>query len=102
MIFQEGQRFVVLRDVEAKCFVHLGRSLSELRTVTVRAGEVLVVSFARPSESSVMSCRPHRYEALGIELVDRETRENPGYEGYSLVIESTVVAEKCRRLDVGT
>jgi len=72
--------------------------LSELRRVTVRPGEILVVTFVSRSESSTVSMRPHRYEALEAEFVDADIRSKGGYSGYHLVINRVLIDERCRLL----
>jgi len=98
MDFREGQRFVVLHDVEAYCFVRETSILSEMRSVTVRSGEILVVTFVSRSDSSTVSMRPHRYEALEAEFVDADIRSKGGYSGYHLVIKRVFIDEHCRSL----
>jgi hypothetical protein len=99
MDFREGQRFVVLQDIGAQCFVHSAPMMSEFSTVTLRAGEVLVVSFVTPrAEGPLVSVRPHRYEALEAEFVASELRRNSEYRGYHLVVARKDVAEHCKLL----
>lgn len=99
MDFQRGQHFVVLRTLEARCMVRVGDVLAKEQPVTVPPGEVLVVQFvAARVESPIVHFRPHRYEALELEWVDAETRGGAGYRGYALMIEKTVVIERCQFL----
>jgi len=101
MDLQVGQRLVVLRDIEAHCFVGAKSMLSDLQVVRVRAGEVLVVSFIlRPGARSV-SVRPHRYEALEEEFVSPETRSDAEYHGYHLSIDHALIETHCRLLEAG-
>jgi hypothetical protein len=88
----DGQRFMVLRDVSAKCIVILSPRISDMRDVVVPAGEILkVVS----THDDLVSCRPHRYAALEADLVPPETRAHAGYKGYGLVLDRAVVDRDC-------
>jgi hypothetical protein len=99
MDFREGQRFVVLHDIGAQCFAQSAPMMSALSTVTVRAGEVLIVSFVTPrAEGPLVSVRPHRYEALEAEFVASELRRSSEYRGYHLVVARRDVAEYCKLL----
>lgn len=73
--------------------------VSELRAVTVRAGESVVVDSVLRSFSLTVSVRPHRYEALETEFVEPEVRSKGSYYGYHLVVERALVDERCRLLD---
>ena len=87
-----GQRFMALRDVSAKCVVILSPRVSDMRDVVIPAGEILkVVS----THDDLVSCRPHRYAALETDLVTPETRAHAGYKGYGLVLDSAVVDRDC-------
>jgi hypothetical protein len=98
MELHDGQRFVVLRDLEAHCFAVEDPMVAELRTVMVPAGEVLTVTIFRRGDSATVSVTPHRYEALEAEFVDPEVRRRDGYRGYHLVIERAALDECCRAL----
>ena len=88
----DGKRFVALRDLSAKCIVILSPLVSDMRDVVVPAGEVLrVVS----THDDLVSCRPHRYAALEVDLVAAETRAHAGYKGYGLVLDRGVVERDC-------
>ena len=102
MDFQRGQQFVVLRTMNARCMVRIGKGLSKEQPVTVPAGEVLVVGFvAQRVGSPFVFFRPHRYDALELEWVDAETRGGADYRGYALMLEKTVVNERCQVLTKG-
>jgi hypothetical protein len=94
----DGQRFVALRDVTAKCIVILSPRVSDMRDVVVQAGEILkVVS----THDDMISCRPHRYAALEEHLVTPETRAHAGYKGYGLVLDRAVVERDCAPVTEG-
>jgi len=79
--------------------VRVGDVLAKEQPVTVPAGEVLVVRFvAARVESPVVHFRPHRYEALEREWVDAQTRSGASYRGYALMLEKTMVIERCQFL----
>ena len=101
---------MVLRAMDARCMVRTGEVQAKEQPVTVRSGEVLVVKFVarsrrraadRPFESPVVYLRPHRYDALELEWVDAETRESAGYRGYSLVVETPLINERCQPMREG-
>jgi hypothetical protein len=93
------RRFVVVRDIEVHCFVDVTPLLSEHTKVTLRSGEVLDVVLAPPFDRIlVLSCRPHRYEALEVEFIDAATRENSTYRGYRLSITGSFLRKHCRPL----
>ena len=81
MEFRQGERLVTLRAIDARCFITTSRMLSELRTVTIPAGEILVVG-----------------PVFRADEVDSRTRAKPGYGGYQLVVERTVLTECCQPL----
>jgi hypothetical protein len=87
-----GQRFMVLRDVSAKCVVILSPRVSDMRDVIISSGEILkVVS----THDDLVSCRPHRYAALEPDLVPAETRAHASYKGYGLVLDRAVIDRDC-------
>jgi hypothetical protein len=98
MELHDGQRLVVLQNVEAQCFIDVDPMVAELRAVTVPAREILVVTLFGRAGSMTVSVTPHRYEALEHEFVDPETRSSDGYRGYHLVIERAAVDKCCRPL----
>jgi hypothetical protein len=96
MELRDGERLVLLRAVDGHCFINIDPMLSDLRPVTMRAGEILIVGPVFHADSPTVSVRPHRYESLEAEFVDSETRERDGYGGYHLVFERAVLLEACR------
>ena len=99
MVFRKGQHLVVLRAMDTRCMVRVGKVLSKEHSVTVPACEVLVVKFvAERAGSPFVWFRPHRYDALALEWIDPETRGSADYRGYALMLEKTVVHERCRLL----
>ena len=93
--------------MDASCMVRTGEVLTKEHPVTVRAGEVLVVTFVtrhrrrgdgRTYYWGRVHFRPHRYDALQFEWVDVEARESVGYRGYSLMVEMPLVNERCQLL----
>src|SRR5262245_17396661 len=101
MEFDEGRRFVVLSAVEATCSVHISSMVSEVRSVTVPVGEILVVALMPRPDSQLVGMRPHRYEALEAEFVDSEIRSRDGYTGYALLLRRASVEKSCRPLTPG-
>jgi hypothetical protein len=96
MELQDGQRLVVLQGIEARCFADVNPMVAELRTVTIPAGEILVVTIFRRSDSLTVSVTPHRYQELEPQFVDPEVRGKDGYRGYHLVIERAAIDRCCR------
>ncbi len=70
-------------------------------TVTVRAGEILIVDRCCQTFSMTVSMRPHRYEALESQFVEPEIRSKGSYRGYHLVVERVLVDDRCRPLEAG-
>jgi hypothetical protein len=97
--FQEGEELVVLRAVGARSVVILSMLRSDIREVTISAGEVLVVTGSHPVDTEWVSFRPHRYEALEPDVVDPDSRCHPGYRGYAVVIDRSVVERDCAFID---
>src|SRR5262245_33673394 len=102
MDFQDGDRFVVLRDVEATCVVRLSDVFSDVQKVPLRSGEVVVLTGGQELQAPWICCRPYRYESLEADLVDDNTRHHPGYSGYHLLIEKGDVQRDCQRVMSGT
>ena len=91
---------MVLRDIAAQCSVQVAPSVSELRAVTVPAGEVLVVDYEdRHDDSPAIFVRPHRYQALEADFVEPASRLSPGYRGYYLELQRDDLTEHCKVLD---
>ena len=101
MEFHDGQRFVVLRALEATCSVRILSMLSEVRSVTVPVGEILIVALETRPDSRLLPMRPHRYQALEAEFVDPELRCRDGYTGYALLFQRAAVEGNCRPLAPG-
>jgi hypothetical protein len=96
MTFQNGQHFAVLRDLTARAVVSgLTPILSVVQTVVVRSGEVLTVHGPQPDDAEWICFRPRHYDALEDEFIDPETRAHPGYQGYGLVIDRSLVESEC-------
>jgi hypothetical protein len=88
----DGNQFVALREVTAKCIVILSPRVSDMRDVVLQPGEVLKVVSAH---DDMVSCRPLRYAALEEAMVTAAIRAQAGYKGYGLVLDRAVVDRDC-------
>jgi hypothetical protein len=96
MTFHDGDRFVVLRDLEAICVIGLSDMFSDVQKVPLRSGEVVILTGGQEERSRRICCRPYRYETLEPDLVDDDTRQHPGYRGYHLLIDKDDIQRDCK------
>ena len=99
MKVQKGQLLRPVVDIRAACLMRLRSPLVKEKSVSLRAGEVLIVTFVAPFKSPRLHCRPRRYQALEAEFVHSDTLRDSEYRGYSIGLDISVVDHDCELVE---
>jgi hypothetical protein len=95
---RKGQKYRTLEPINVDFLTHWRAPYTGGGSGTLAAGEVFVIKMDPPAGATAASCDAERKEVEKL-LVPEADRNEPKYNGFSLVIGFEIIRTRCERSD---
>ena len=99
MQIKKDDKFITIEDISTKALTHWKAPFTDGVDCIIPKGTILIAFNDSTSLQSSFGCLPVNKIEIENQIIPKETRDDPKYAGYSIVIKKSDIGKRLQKVD---